>query len=165
MNLAVITLLALIVAIVIGCVKPKMNTGIIAITLALVIGVYSAQLPLKTITAGFPADLFLMLVSICLLFSMAAQNGTLEKLSRFFIRSVKGNPKLFPLLFFFLTFFLSAIGPGNIAATAFGKTVLLIFQKLILREFFNSLTPLRLPENNARKTNATPINMAEFAIS
>ena len=105
-------------AIVITCFKPKMNTGIIAITLAFLVGVYGAGLPVKIIAAGFPTDLFLMLVAICLLFNMAGQNGTLEKLSKFFITSVKGNPKLFPILFFFLTFILSAIGPGNIAATA-----------------------------------------------
>src|SRR3989344_6246659 len=116
MYLALTTLLALIAAIMIGCLKPKMNTGIIAITLALIIGIYGAQLPIKKITEGFPSDLFLMLTSICLLFNMASQNGTLEKLSKFFIKLVKGNPKHFPLLFFFLTFFLSAIGPGNIAA-------------------------------------------------
>ena len=110
--------MALVVAIIIGGFKPKMNTGIIAVTLAMIVGIYGAKLPMKTISAGFPTDLFLMLVSICLLFNMASQNGTLEKLSKFFIKSVKGNPKLFPLLFFFLTFLLASIGPGNIAATA-----------------------------------------------
>lgn len=118
MNIALISLMALVTAIIIGCFKPKMNTGVIAITLAMMVGIYGAKLPMKTISAGFPTDLFLMLVSICLLFNMAHQNGTLEKLSKFFIKSVRGNPKLFPLLFFFLTFLLAAIGPGNIAATA-----------------------------------------------
>jgi len=117
-NIALISLMALVVAIIIGGFKPKMNTGIIAVTLAMIVGIYGAKLPMKTISAGFPTDLFLMLVSICLLFNMASQNGTLEKLSKFFIKSVKGNPKLFPLLFFFLTFLLASIGPGNIAATA-----------------------------------------------
>jgi len=117
-NIALISLMALVVAIIIGCFKPKMNTGIIAITLAMIVGIYGAKLPMKTISAGFPTDLFLMLVSICLLFNMANQNGTLEKLTKIFIKSVKGNPKLFPILFFFLTFLLAAIGPGNIAATA-----------------------------------------------
>lgn len=118
MYLAFATLIALLIAIIIGCIKEKMNTGIIAITFALVLGVYGAGMPIKAIASSFPTDLFLMLVAICLLFNMAAQNGTLEKLSKLFIKSVNGNPKLFPLLFFILTFFLSAIGPGNIAATA-----------------------------------------------
>ncbi len=118
MPIALISLLALVLAIIVGCIKPKMNTGIMAIALALAIGVYGANLPIKTIAAGFPADLFLMLISICLLFNMAEENGTLAKLSKYFISLVKGNPKLFPILFFVLTFILSAIGPGNIAATA-----------------------------------------------
>ena len=118
MSIAFISLISLVLSIIIVCFKPKMNAGVIAIAMAFVIGIFGAKLPMKSIISGFPTDLFLMLISICLLFNMAGQNGTLEKLSKFFIKSVKGNPKLFPLLFFFMTFLLSAIGPGNIAATA-----------------------------------------------
>ncbi|NTV24286.1 MAG: C4-dicarboxylate ABC transporter [Nanoarchaeota archaeon] len=118
MILGVLSLAALAVAIVVGCIKPKINTGLLSITLAFAIGILLASLKSKDISSAFPSDLFLMLIGITLLFSIADRNGTLEKITKFLLSLVKGNPALFPLFFFFLTFLLSAIGPGNIAATA-----------------------------------------------
>lgn len=116
--IGLISLAALIVAVIIGCIKTKTNTGIISISLAFIIGVYLSNLKTKDVSASFPSDLFLMLIGITLLFSMAQQNGTLDKLTKLLISKVKGNPALFPIFFFILTFTLSAIGPGNISSTA-----------------------------------------------
>jgi Na+/H+ antiporter NhaD/arsenite permease-like protein len=60
----------------------------------------------------------LTLVGVTLLFGMAQYNGTLDRLAGFAIRAARGYPALLPLIFFLLTFALSAIGPGNIATVA-----------------------------------------------
>jgi Na+/H+ antiporter NhaD/arsenite permease-like protein len=60
----------------------------------------------------------LTLVGITLMFGMAQQNGTLDRLAGFAIKAARGQPALLPFIFFLLTFILSAIGPGNIAAVA-----------------------------------------------
>jgi len=118
MTLAVLSLVSLIVAIVIGIFKPKLNIGFLGVAIAFIVGFFFAGLSEKQIVAGFPSSLFLMLVGITTLFGIAAGNGTLDTLTQLLIRAARGNPKLFPITFFFLTFLLSAIGPGNIAATA-----------------------------------------------
>lgn len=71
----------------------------------------------KEVTSLFPSNLFLMLVGITLFFGIASTNGTLSKLTDSLISRIGGKTKLLPVSIFFLSFILSAIGPGNIAAT------------------------------------------------
>src|SRR5690606_7076493 len=75
------------------------------------------------VLAGFPAELFLLLVSVCLVFGMAQANGTLPTLVQKVVPFIKGRAVLVPVLLFIITFFLSSMGPGNIAATALIATV------------------------------------------
>jgi len=75
------------------------------------------ELKEKEIMGMFPSGLFLMLVGITLFFGIASTNGTLEKLTNRLISKVGNRTRLLPLSIFFLTFLLSSIGPGNIAAT------------------------------------------------
>ena len=122
MDLAWISLAALLVVIVVSC-TTTVNAGMLAIVLAWVIGVYVAPLCGKTIgmkgvVAGFPADLFLTLVGVTLLFTLAQANGTLDRVARSAVQSCRGNVGLIPVMFFFLAFGLASIGPGNIAAAA-----------------------------------------------
>ena len=70
MDLAWISLAALVVVIVVSC-TTAVNPGFLAIVLAWVIGVYLAPLTgrtigLKEVIAGFPAELFLTLVGVTL---------------------------------------------------------------------------------------------------
>lgn len=118
LNIALISLFALAAAIAAGCIWAKTNTGVLSVALAFFVGIILANLKTKDISSAFPGELFLMLVGITLLFSMAQLNGTLDKITKYLMSLVKGNPALFPLFFFFLTFVLASIGPGNIAAVA-----------------------------------------------
>ena len=79
MNLAVLSVLALIVAIVVSCVT-TLNVGVLSIALAWIIGVYIGGMPIATVISGFPTALFLTLTGMTLLFSLAQCNGTLDKL-------------------------------------------------------------------------------------
>jgi Na+/H+ antiporter NhaD/arsenite permease-like protein len=117
MNVALLSLLALLAVVVISCFSP-IHIGFLAIALAFLIGHLLGGLPVKTIVAGFPASLFLTLVGVTLLFAQAHANGTLDKVAARAVRLARGNAGLIPIVFFFLAAGLATVGPGNIAATA-----------------------------------------------
>ncbi len=117
MNVAAVSLCALVVVIVVSCFSP-INIGVLSIALAFLIGRFLAGLPVSAIVAGFPANLFLTLAGITLLFAQARVNGTLDKVAGRSIRLARGNRGLIPIVFFFLGLGLATIGAGNIAATA-----------------------------------------------
>ena len=117
MNLAVLSVAALALAILISCVT-SLNVGVLAMALAWILGVYVGGMPVATVIAGFPTPLFLTLVGMTLLFSLAQVNGTLDRLAHHAVRSCRGNRGMIPIIFFLLAFGLSSMGPGNIATAA-----------------------------------------------
>ncbi|HKQ73260.1 MAG TPA: SLC13 family permease [Blastocatellia bacterium] len=117
MDLAIISLLALIVAIVLSC-TTTINIGLLSLVFAWFIGVYLGGMDVKTIRAGFPTDLFLTLVGITLLFAQAQVNGTLERIAHYGVRGCRGNAGLIPLMFFLLALGIASVGAGNIAGAA-----------------------------------------------
>ena len=90
MNLAVISVIALAIAVLVSCVT-SLNVGVLAIAMAWIVGVYIGGIPLNTVIAGFPTPLFLTLVGVTLLFSLAQTNGTLDKLAHHAVRLCRGN--------------------------------------------------------------------------
>jgi Na+/H+ antiporter NhaD/arsenite permease-like protein len=118
MSLAILALLALVVIIALSAIRTDLNTGVLAVALAYIVGVYFSGLSVSEVSTYLPEQLVLTLVGVTLLFGMAQQNGTLDRLAGFAIKSARGQPALLPVIFFFLAFTLSAIGPGNIAAVA-----------------------------------------------
>lgn len=117
MSIAVLSVLALVVAIVISCVT-TLNVGVLAMAMAWVLGVYVAGMPVNTVVAGFPTPLFLTLAGMTLLFSLAQTNGTLDRLAQHAVRGCRGNRGVIPIMFFTLAFLLASMGPGNIATAA-----------------------------------------------
>jgi di/tricarboxylate transporter len=117
MNLAWISLAALVVAVVGGIVM-RLNVGLLAFALAYIVGVGLGDMTPGQVTAGFPTSLFLVLVAVMLLFSMAQVNGTLGKLARKSVGLARGNVGMVPIIFFALTATVATLGGGNIAAAA-----------------------------------------------
>ena len=117
MSLAAISVAALFVTIVVSCVT-QLNVGVLAIAMAWIIGVYLGGFKVDQIAAGFPAQLFLTLVGMTLLFAQAQGNGTLDKLAHKAVRGCRGNTGLIPVMFFFVAAGLASMGPGNIASAA-----------------------------------------------
>jgi di/tricarboxylate transporter len=115
--LAVLSLIALFVAIVLGTFT-QANVGILSIAGAFAIGVLIAGMPLKEVAAGFPVSLFLTLVAVTFLFAQARANGTLERVSAAAVRVAAGHPGYIPFAFFGLALAFATLGPGNIATTA-----------------------------------------------
>lgn len=117
MNLAVLSVAALALAILVSCFT-SLNVGVLAMAMAWILGVYIGGMPLATVIAGFPTPLFLTLVGMTLLFSLAQVNGTLDRLAHHAVRSCRGNRGMIPIIFFLLAFSLASMGPGNIATAA-----------------------------------------------
>jgi di/tricarboxylate transporter len=122
MDLAWISLAALVLTVALSCTTP-VNAGFVAIALAWAIGVYAGPLwgrgfKVAEVLGGFPSDLFLTLVGVTLLFTLAQGNGTLDRVARAAVRGCRGNAGLVPVLFFALALAIASIGAGNIAAAA-----------------------------------------------
>ncbi|HEX7622029.1 MAG TPA: SLC13 family permease [Anaeromyxobacteraceae bacterium] len=116
MSVPVISLAALLVAILISCFT-TLNIGTLSIGLALVIG-WLGNVKIPTIVQGFPSNLLILLGGTTYLFSIAQTNGTLEKISRYAVKAVRGRAALLPIVLFVVAFALSALGPGQITISA-----------------------------------------------
>lgn len=112
----VLSLIVLVAAIAIAF-ACKVNTGLVAIALSLVIG-RIAGLSDKWLLNSFDSSLFLMLFGVMYLFCIAQENKTLELLAKKLLALCRGKLKLFPPLLFLISAVLSAIGPGPISVTA-----------------------------------------------
>lgn len=117
MNLAYVSLAALVVAILVSCFT-ELNVGILALALAWIVGVYVGGMPLNEVTSGFPVSLFLTLAGVTLLFSQAQLNGTLDRIAHRAVRLCRGNAGLIPIAFFLLGCTLASMGPGNVSTAA-----------------------------------------------
>ena len=116
--LAGISLGVIVIIIIIGIIRPKINLGFLAIGSAFAIGIWLMGSSDKELVKLFPASLFLMLTAMTYLFSLANENKTLQQLTDRMVMFVHGKPFLLPLMFFGMSVLLSAAGPGNIAAVA-----------------------------------------------
>ncbi|MBR0152077.1 MAG: C4-dicarboxylate ABC transporter [Synergistaceae bacterium] len=112
--LPIISLLVLVVVVAIGFIK-KINLGFFALGAAFVLGTVGGM-KASQITAGFSSSMFVTLVGVTFMFGMASQNGTLELFSKKVVALVGKHTVLIPILMFVLSAFISAIGPGHIAA-------------------------------------------------
>ncbi|MEO6221700.1 MAG: hypothetical protein ABIP90_00515, partial [Vicinamibacterales bacterium] len=60
---AVLSLIALVIAIVLSCTS-RINVGVLSIAFAWLIGVYQAGMKAEAVAAGFPAPLFVTLAGV-----------------------------------------------------------------------------------------------------
>jgi len=117
MDLAWISVGALIIAVTISMVT-TINVGIVCLAFAWIVGVLLGGMSVGDILGGFPTPLFVTLVGVTLLFSMARGNGTLERVTERAVRLCRGHTGVLPIMFFFLALGLSTIGPGSIGSAA-----------------------------------------------
>jgi di/tricarboxylate transporter len=116
-NLAWVSIAALVIAITLSCVT-TINVGLLSLAMAMVVGVYLGGMTLGQVIGGFPVPLFLTLVSVTLLFSIAETNGTLARLTARAVRLCRGHAGLLPVMFFILGFMIATIGAGATPASA-----------------------------------------------
>lgn len=126
MSPELISILVLAVVFVIATTR-SVNMGALAFAAAFGVGELVAGLDADGIFAGFPGDLFVVLVGITYLFAIARANGTTDWLVHASIRLVRGRVALIPWVMFALTGALTAIGAVSPAAVAIVAPIALSF--------------------------------------
>jgi di/tricarboxylate transporter len=116
-NLAWISIAALATAVLLSCFT-SINVGLLSLALAMVVGVYLGGMSLNAVLNDFPVPLFVTLVSVTLLFSIAESNGTLSRLTARALRLCGGHTGRLPVMFFALGFVVATIGAGATPASA-----------------------------------------------
>ena len=116
MNLGIISLIALLAAIIIGFVR-NANVGILCMGFSMVLGLVFG-LDAKEILSGFSSSLFIQMVGITYLFAIINSNGTLELLARKMVGLVGKKKALIPFVMYMLGFLICAVGPGAIPSLA-----------------------------------------------
>jgi di/tricarboxylate transporter len=116
MSTELITLLILVVIFVVATVLP-VNMGVLGIVAAFGVGT-AIGVSEDDIFAGFPGDLFVILVGVTYLFAIASNNGTVDWLVQAAVRAVGGRAAAIPWVMFLVTAALTAAGavvPGAVA--------------------------------------------------
>src|SRR5688500_18583880 len=109
MSSQTIAILVLGCVFVIATVLP-INIGILALIASFVVGTFVFGLEDKEIFEGFPVSLFITVVGVTYLFSVAKLNGTIDLLVRSGIRFVRGRAILVPWVLFLVAATLTALG-------------------------------------------------------
>ncbi|MEU4612449.1 SLC13 family permease [Streptomyces umbrinus] len=126
MSAELISILVLVVVFVIATTR-SINMGALAFAAAYGVGELVADFDADKIFAGFPGDLFVVLVGVTYLFAIARANGTTDWLVHASIRLVRGRVVLIPWVMFVLTGALTAIGAVSPAAVAIVAPIALSF--------------------------------------
>jgi di/tricarboxylate transporter len=119
MSNELISILILVAVFAIATVLP-INMGVLGLVAAFGVGT-AMGVSEDDIFAGFPGDLFIILVGITYLFAIATNNGTVDWLVHAAVRAVGGRTALIPWVMFLVTAALTASGavvPGAVAIIA-----------------------------------------------
>ncbi|WP_314172908.1 SLC13 family permease [Streptomyces winkii] len=117
MSAELISILVLAVIFVIATTR-SVNMGALAFAAAFGVGTLAAGFDVEKVFAGFPGDLFVVLVGVTYFFAVARANGTTDWLVHAGIRVVRGRIVLIPWVMFAVTGVLTAIGAVSPAAVA-----------------------------------------------
>ena len=101
-------------------VAPKLKTeiGILMMILAYIVGRWVYGLSTKDTAALFPADLFIIIVSVNLFFGYAKKAGLTNGIVDRILYMTKGNTKLLPLMIILADFILTVLGAGAYGSAA-----------------------------------------------
>jgi di/tricarboxylate transporter len=119
-SIHVIGVVALALVFVIGTLRP-VNIGALALIATFLIGTLVAHESADDLLAGFPPDLFVLLVGVTYLFGLAAVNGTIEWLIDRVVGLLGDRPALVPWLIFAFSAVpttAGALGPAGVAMLA-----------------------------------------------
>ncbi|EHY91118.1 di-/tricarboxylate transporter [Saccharomonospora azurea NA-128] len=120
MSIHVIGVVALVLVFVIGTVRP-VNIGALAFIATFLIGTLIAGEGSGEVLAGFPADIFVLLVGVTYLFGLASVNGTIEWIIDRAVRLFGDRPAFVPWAIFVFSAVpttVGALGPAGVAMLA-----------------------------------------------
>src|SRR5919201_1602517 len=116
MSNELISILFLVAVFVVATVLP-INMGVLGIVAAFAVGT-AMGVSEDDIFAGFPGDLFVILVGVTYLFAIAKRNGTVDWLVATAVRAVGGRIALIPWVMFAVCAAITAAGAVSPAAVA-----------------------------------------------
>jgi di/tricarboxylate transporter len=119
MSNELISILILVAIFAVGTLT-SVNMGVLGIVAAFGVGT-ALGVSEDDIFAGFPGDLFVILVGVTYLFAIASNNGTVDWLVQAAVRAVGGRAAAIPWVMFAVTAMLTAAGavvPGAVAIIA-----------------------------------------------
>lgn len=120
----------------------KRNSGLVSIAAALLFAKL-VGIEEKFLINSFNNSLFLMLLGVMYLFSIAQENKTLETLAKKTFALFRGSVRAMPIVIFVVAAVISALGPGLISTTALVSVLVVAL---------------------AREMNTAPIRMIPFAM-
>jgi di/tricarboxylate transporter len=126
MSAQLISILVLVVIFAVATTR-SINMGALAFAGAFLVGTLAGGLDTDGIFAGFPGDIFVVLVGVTYLFAIARANGTTDWLVAAAVRLVGGRIALIPWVMFVVTGALTAIGAVSPAACAIVAPIALGF--------------------------------------
>ena len=86
------------------------HLGIMMFAAATGAGVWLAGIPLRDVVRGFPLNIMVLLVGVTYFFAIAHVNGTIDRMIKGVLRRAGKNAMVLPLVFFFLTSAIAAMG-------------------------------------------------------
>jgi di/tricarboxylate transporter len=120
MSMQIISIVGLVLIVLLATLR-SVNMGAIAFLGAFLLGTLVFDVSEDDLFAGFPGDLFVVLVGVTLLFAIAKGNGTVDWLVHVGVRAVRGRIAFIPWVMFVVTSVLTTVGavvPGAVAIMA-----------------------------------------------
>ncbi len=120
MSMQIISIIGLVLIVLLATLR-SVNMGAIAFLGAFLLGTLVFDVSEDDLFAGFPGDLFVVLVGVTLLFAIAKGNGTVDWLVHVGVRAVRGRIAFIPWVMFVVTSVLTMVGavvPGAVAIMA-----------------------------------------------
>ncbi|CAM03129.1 UIT1 family transporter [Saccharopolyspora erythraea NRRL 2338] len=151
----VVSILALVACFVVATTL-SVNMGVLAFAAAFLVGTLAGGLSEDEIFAGFPGDIFVVLVGVTYLFAIARANGTTDWLVRWSVRLVGGRLAVLPWVMFGIAALLTAIGAVSPAAVAIVAPIAL---NLAARHGINPLLMGAMVVHGAQAGGFSPISV------
>lgn len=92
---SLLIILAIVISIYLGE-KYEINTGLVALAFAYIIGCFVLGMSVDELLATFPIRLFIVIFSLALFFNFAVVNGTLEKIAHRLLYRFQDQTKWLP---------------------------------------------------------------------
>ncbi|MBD1380925.1 SLC13 family permease [Metabacillus arenae] len=109
MSIELIAILILLLMFIIGSILP-INIGLLGFVAAYFVGSVVAGMEVDDIFAGYPGDLFVLLAGVTFFFAIVQNNGTIDLITGWGLKLVRGRVGLMPWVMFMLTLLLASIG-------------------------------------------------------
>lgn len=109
--ISLIICISILLSIFIGF-KAKINTGLVAIPFAYIIGCFLLHLKPANVISMWPISIFFVILTVSLFFIFAVINGTLEVISAKLLYKCRSFPLILPIAIFFISILISALGAG-----------------------------------------------------